>query len=683
MKLQKRKGDLVAKQKQLENAKRLLKLEYFGIDSIIDQLIDNVSSWYLFPEFQKRPHVINLWGMTGTGKTSLIQRLSELLELKDSLYSFEMSKNSRYMVQDTLNDLHDNNSKKPLILLFDEFQHLRSIDEKGKSIVNEMAQIVWKIIDSGKFEDYGFNSTSNNEIRRIFKLKKAIDNGVKVHNGEVVSKKETFMRITNMDITDKDNYVLDDISYMKRRRSFNRDNDITIEEVLTNRKIRFVSYEILELIVSIIDRPDLSLADVEEEFAQLNGIESIKLLKQYLKESLAPKIVDCSKAIVFISGNLDDAYPMSRYLSPDIDATIFYEESLKVDVGDIKSCLAAFLRREQIARLGNIHLIYPSLSKLAYEKIIENQLDKFKKDVKKEHQINLIFTSEIAELIYSEGVYPSQGTRPLLSSIKQLIYNQWSKIIGEIYIKTWQNVNQITWGLCSEGYQITYSDAEEIVGEQKLKVDMPLKTIRQKQEMEDRVVVSVHEAGHALVYRILENQSPKLIIVNSASNDFKGAIITDHKGSHSRNSSIKKIAVLVAGFCAEKLIFGTEAVTYGASDDLLRARLMANSMIDLWGFQEFETSRVYQESFIRKRVTKMDVEQIIDEAFTIASDILKKYEKTLIILSDNLMQKKCMYQDEVEAIFRKHNPSLIVAEESKKYSEMYSMQFQKKLIEVI
>ena len=52
---------------------------------------------------------------------------------------------------------------------------------------------------------------------------------------------------------------------------------------------------------------------------------------------------------------------------------------------------------------------------------------------------------------------------------------------------------------------------------------MPLKTIRQKQEMEDRVVVSVHEAGHALVYRILENQSPKLIIVNSASNDFKGS----------------------------------------------------------------------------------------------------------------------------------------------------------------
>ena len=74
----------------LENAKLELKSEFRGLDSIIDEVIDLIEPWYLFPNGQIRPTVVNLWGMTGVGKTSLIKRMFECLELEDSLYKFDV-----------------------------------------------------------------------------------------------------------------------------------------------------------------------------------------------------------------------------------------------------------------------------------------------------------------------------------------------------------------------------------------------------------------------------------------------------------------------------------------------------------------------------------------------------------------------------------------------------------------
>ena len=60
------------KQQKLESTKVQLKSYLFGLDPIIDQVVDSIASWYFFPEHQTRPLVINLWGMTGMGKTELV-----------------------------------------------------------------------------------------------------------------------------------------------------------------------------------------------------------------------------------------------------------------------------------------------------------------------------------------------------------------------------------------------------------------------------------------------------------------------------------------------------------------------------------------------------------------------------------------------------------------------------------
>jgi cell division protease FtsH len=75
--------------KRLSEAVQTLKTEFVGLDTIIDEISESISSWYITPEIISRPVVISLWGMTGTGKSSVVRRLTQLLGLKNSTMFFD------------------------------------------------------------------------------------------------------------------------------------------------------------------------------------------------------------------------------------------------------------------------------------------------------------------------------------------------------------------------------------------------------------------------------------------------------------------------------------------------------------------------------------------------------------------------------------------------------------------
>ena len=78
--------ELIRRKQKLEEVKIALKEKFLGLDTIIDEVISLMMPWYLFPESQLRPTIINLWGLTGSGKTALVQTLVEMLEYR-KLYS--------------------------------------------------------------------------------------------------------------------------------------------------------------------------------------------------------------------------------------------------------------------------------------------------------------------------------------------------------------------------------------------------------------------------------------------------------------------------------------------------------------------------------------------------------------------------------------------------------------------
>ncbi|MBK6399463.1 MAG: hypothetical protein IPF75_14680 [Bacteroidetes bacterium] len=42
-----------------------LKSEFIGLERIIDEVLDLLMPWFLFPDAQLRPTIINMWGLTG------------------------------------------------------------------------------------------------------------------------------------------------------------------------------------------------------------------------------------------------------------------------------------------------------------------------------------------------------------------------------------------------------------------------------------------------------------------------------------------------------------------------------------------------------------------------------------------------------------------------------------------
>jgi hypothetical protein len=74
------KARISERNKKLEQARDELKEKFVGIDAVIDELIDAIRIWFLMPEVLSRPVIINLWGMTGVGKTDLVRRLVRAID---------------------------------------------------------------------------------------------------------------------------------------------------------------------------------------------------------------------------------------------------------------------------------------------------------------------------------------------------------------------------------------------------------------------------------------------------------------------------------------------------------------------------------------------------------------------------------------------------------------------------
>ncbi|HPY41864.1 MAG TPA: AAA family ATPase, partial [Thiolinea sp.] len=129
---------LIAQRKEkLESVRQILKQHFIGIDKIIDDLIGYIQVWYLMPELLQRPVIVNLWGMTGVGKTDLVRKLVRALDFQERFAEIELSNIDQTFWHSSVSaildkrELHDN---KPCILLFDEIQRFNTIDVEGKPL---------------------------------------------------------------------------------------------------------------------------------------------------------------------------------------------------------------------------------------------------------------------------------------------------------------------------------------------------------------------------------------------------------------------------------------------------------------------------------------------------------------------------------------------------------------------
>lgn len=106
--------------------------------------------------------------------------------------------------------------------------------------------------------------------------------------------------------------------------------------------------------------------------------------------------------------------------------------------------------------------------------------------------------------------------------------------------------------------------------------------------MKDKLIVSYHEIGHALVAAMQKNSAPvhKITIIPRTSGAL-GYTMQVEEGEHvlmSKEEAFNKIATFAGGRAAEEIIF--KSITTGASNDIEQATKIARGMVTRFGMSE-------------------------------------------------------------------------------------------------
>ena len=612
---------IIEKAKQLEKVKVILKTEFIGLDNVINDVIEYIKPFYIFPKSIKRPLIVNLFGMTATGKTHLIERIVCLLDLQEKYFRFdvgEYASASEWKLRTALTKSLNQTEEKNMVFVFDEIQMGRTISEKGEEIDRNGLRPMWELIDSGVI---GMEPNNNLKLLKYVSFLDKLDFDVIFDenlNTNDVNSSNVFVRgINNLGLISKFDFfdsgkldlsLLCESDAEKIRLEFNdlvdSENMFNVLEYSKTNKRRFYVMSGVEAdnkreLVSIIPEdiykklivlnPKFFCGFNRETYLDfLNTLKNKDSIINHFRNIITENYsimekVDYSQSIIFCIGNIDEAYSMSHTSNPDADADIFHEHSLKITQPIIKDALSKRFRMEQIGRLGNNIVIYPSFSIDSYKKIIKKLLGVRIEYFKTEFKINLKFTDTLEDIFYKESVFPSQGVRPILSSISSFIDSYVCNVVTDILINK-INATDVLWSFNRDKsrHEITAtSKNKEVIFlyEVTLKID----DLRKTDYSENQTYTAIHESGHALVSIVKSKIIPKLIMSKTASTA-EGFCRIEQPDIKTRETEYNNILVCLGGRAAEKFVLNNEdMLSTGSYSDLVSATETANKMIKAFG----------------------------------------------------------------------------------------------------
>ena len=201
----------------------------------------------------------------------------------------------------------------------------------------------------------------------------------------------------------------------------------------------------------------------------------------------------------------------------------------------------------------------------------------------------------------------------------------------------------------------------------------------------EKEITAYHEAGHALVARLLPGTDPihkVTIIPRGRALGLTMQLPMDEKYTHARGYLLNSIAILFGGRVAEKLMFNE--ITTGAGNDIERASELARKMVCEWGMsdelgplaygkkeehiflgREIAQHRDYSEQTAQK--IDAAVKQIIVEANDTVTRLLQENMDILKAIADELLEKETIMLDDLDRIIaelRVDDQSMETAEES-------------------
>ncbi len=185
----------------------------------------------------------------------------------------------------------------------------------------------------------------------------------------------------------------------------------------------------------------------------------------------------------------------------------------------------------------------------------------------------------------------------------------------------------------------------------------------------EKKLTAYHEAGHAIVTRLMPDQDPVhqvSIIPRGRAGGYTMHLPTEDKMYNSKKEMENNIVVLLAGRVAEQLVL--DDISTGASNDIQRATSIARSMVTKYGMSETLGTVFYdseqEEVFIGRDMghTKVyseeiaaqidnEVRNIIDKGYGQCTELLKSNLDKLHIIAQALIEKEKIDGEEFEQLF--------------------------------
>ncbi len=170
----------------------------------------------------------------------------------------------------------------------------------------------------------------------------------------------------------------------------------------------------------------------------------------------------------------------------------------------------------------------------------------------------------------------------------------------------------------------------------------------------EKRIVSYHEAGHALVSDILGiNPIQKIsIIPRGQALGYVLQLPDEDRYVYTKEELLGKIKILLAGKCAEELIF--DHFSTGAKDDLKKVTDIASQMICEYGMSSLGNMTIEGnlKTFLMDKI-QLEANSIIKECYNETISLLKEHNEDLHLISNHLYEKETLTHDELREILKR------------------------------
>lgn len=192
----------------------------------------------------------------------------------------------------------------------------------------------------------------------------------------------------------------------------------------------------------------------------------------------------------------------------------------------------------------------------------------------------------------------------------------------------------------------------------------------------EKKLTAYHEAGHAIVGLSVPEHDPVYkvsIIPRGRALGVTMFLPEQDRYSHSKRRLESQLCSLFGGRIAEELIFGSESVTTGASNDIMRSTEIARKMVTTWGLSAlgpltfgeeegeiFLGRSVNQHKEMSDRTAQQiddEVRAIIDRNYQKAKEILVKHMESLHLMAESLIKYETIDAPQIKEIMSGKEPT--------------------------